>query len=630
MRKLILFIAVGILAAVGIVSGATAKSGTSPDAAERRAKARYYFLEGAEASAGDDIGTAYALFKKAYETDTTYDEAAYAYASYQMYLIPQDGSEESQKAWERTVNLRRKMIDAYPGDYAVVRLYAQQLMGADPMRSLNGKPAAYEAVRVLERLDSIGAPSAYHLLQLSGAYSALEMPDSVLGALARFERREGSSVEVLENKVGFLFQSGATDRAVKEIEAYRKTHPREDYPVVLLSMLKYASGDIDSTFYYLEEAERLNPMSFDVKERIAMLAFERGDTVKYKNKVFETLESSDGIREAKISLLTQLLGNLDREKNSDLVPEIRNAITSLHGQYPQDSQLYLIEGAFESELENYDKGLELIRSAVSLNPEDEITRTTLIQSLLKQKREDEALEEIKKTWSEVGPLSSMRSLGIFLALNKEDYPQALEFLESSLKKITGRTSLTEPISLQEEFLKNLDYNQFMDLSSIYQEAGDVYNKLGEVENMRLSFENALVLGPNVPLTLNNYAYYLALDGSHLDRALELSDRAVTLEPGNPTYTDTHAWVLFRRGETQAAENEMAETIASYDRTIEAVPDLKEETEKEMVEALIHYGATLWVNGKHDEARIQWERALAADPENTQIPGLLKEGWKESK
>ena len=51
------------------------------------------------------------------------------------------------------------------------------------------------------------------------------------------------------------------------------------------------------------------------------------------------------------------------------------------------------------------------------------------------------------------------------------------------------------------------------------------------------------------MVLNNYAYFLSLEGRELEKALTMSSRAIALTDNNPTYLDTHAWVLFKLGRT---------------------------------------------------------------------------------
>ena len=71
-------------------------------------------------------------------------------------------------------------------------------------------------------------------------------------------------------------------------------------------------------------------------------------------------------------------------------------------------------------------------------------------------------------------------------------------------------------------------------------------KLGKVEDAFKAFEKAIELDPENWLAMNNYAYYLSLRNENLERAEQLSGKAVRANPVNSTYLDTYSWVLFMR------------------------------------------------------------------------------------
>ncbi len=591
---------------------------------QRHAKARYYYLEGAEAAAQDRFVDAFILMEKAHRTEPGYAEAAYGYGTFLMTLSQADTTENGRKKWEEGALLRRPLIDAYPQDQSQVTMYAQQLV-TDKARTINGQPAAVEAVRVLERLDSLGTgTSGTHLLQLSNIYSMMEMPDSVLGALTRYERREGSSPELLEKKVALLFASGAVDRAITEIEGYRAEHPRDVNPLILLSMMKYTQEDPDSSMYYLQEAEKLSPEDFEVKARISMLALERGDTAVYSAKVLEALTLPEGEFEEKMDLMRHYLDLIDFKEGSDDTRRLRETFALLHGQFPQDAELYLLEGITELNLENKEKGEELIKRSIALNPESVSSRVALVQTYLRDDKKKEALEELRKLWDELGPVPSLRSLAVALAIEEKDYDVALDFLKRAAREINPQIDLEKTFALEEEIMASLTYDKYIDLGYIFQEAGDVYQKMGSLEDMERSFENALMLLPNNALILNNYAYYLALAGRSLEKADTMSQRAVTLDPGNPTYTDTRAWVLYRLGRLDEAKAEIEGTIGLYEKMKgEGTDDeAAEAVESGMVETLCHYAEILDALGHKDEAREQWERVRKVDPDNEEAAKAL--------
>ncbi|MCR5071907.1 MAG: tetratricopeptide repeat protein [Bacteroidales bacterium] len=76
-------------------------------------------------------------------------------------------------------------------------------------------------------------------------------------------------------------------------------------------------------------------------------------------------------------------------------------------------------------------------------------------------------------------------------------------------------------------------------------AGDVYyQQMEDSKKAYEIYEQALQVDPDRTSVLNNYAYYLSLEGRQLRKALKMSRRTVELEPDNATYLDTYGWLLY--------------------------------------------------------------------------------------
>ena len=76
-------------------------------------------------------------------------------------------------------------------------------------------------------------------------------------------------------------------------------------------------------------------------------------------------------------------------------------------------------------------------------------------------------------------------------------------------------------------------------------AGDVwYQQLEDSKKAYEIYEQALQVDPDRTSGLNNYAYYLSLEGRQLRKALKMSRRTIELEPDNATYLDTYGWLLY--------------------------------------------------------------------------------------
>ncbi len=159
-------------------------------------------------------------------------------------------------------------------------------------------------------------------------------------------------------------------------------------------------------------------------------------------------------------------------------------------------------------------------------------------------------------------------------LQLEKYTEAIEILKE------GETYLLDnkPLKIQFELYK-----------------AEANYKLDRVAEAFKSFDEVISLDPDNWLAMNNYAYYLSLRNENLEKAEQLSGKAVRANPENPTYLDTYAWVLFMRKDYSLARFYM-ETA------------MKNGGEKSGV-IIEHYGDILFMLGETPKALEQWKKAL---------------------
>lgn len=129
---------------------------------------------------------------------------------------------------------------------------------------------------------------------------------------------------------------------------------------------------------------------------------------------------------------------------------------------------------------------------------------------------------------------------------------------------------------------------------VYSSLGDCYYRTNNVQKCFRAYEEVLLLNPNSVVVLNNYAYYLSEKGLDLAKAETMSAKVIQLEPGNATYLDTYAWVLFKLKRYTEAKFIMERAIDNGGDSSEVI--------------LEHYGDILFVNGSSTEALKYWKLA----------------------
>jgi len=146
-----------------------------------------------------------------------------------------------------------------------------------------------------------------------------------------------------------------------------------------------------------------------------------------------------------------------------------------------------------------------------------------------------------------------------------------------------------------------------------------------VREVQLALSNLEVLKENMPAAeewlekvldefpddigaLNDLGYLWADQGKHLERALEMTRRAVEGEPDNKAYRDSYGWALYRLGRHQEAVEQLEKAAA--DKEPDGV-------------ILDHLGDAYHKLGQHEKARQMWRRAVEAFKKQDDSRMLIK-------
>ncbi len=133
----------------------------------------------------------------------------------------------------------------------------------------------------------------------------------------------------------------------------------------------------------------------------------------------------------------------------------------------------------------------------------------------------------------------------------------------------------------------------------YYARGTSYERLKDWPSGEADLKKALELYPDQPLVLNYLGYSWIDQGLHLDKGMQLIERAVAVKPDDGYIVDSLGWAHFKRGN-------YAEAVRYLERAVELRPDDPVLND--------HLGDALWKVGREREARFQWDQSLTLKPE----------------
>lgn len=182
-----------------------------------------------------------------------------------------------------------------------------------------------------------------------------------------------------------------------------------------------------------------------------------------------------------------------------------------------------------------------LRELLALQPDNAVARLQLIQD----RWGSQDWEEISKL-SEPGMLYNPKEMAFYFFTGLSRY--YLKDDDSALDALRRGTAVINDQS-------NPDI-----VADFYSIMGEIYRSKGMTKEAYAAFDSCLQVKPDNYGTLNNYAYFLSLDGGNLEKAEQMSAKAVAAEPKNSTYLDTYAWVLYKLGRYADAKIYIDQTL----------------------------------------------------------------------
>lgn len=541
------------------------------------------YVEGIRAGAvhGDTL-RARSAFREAVRRDSTYAPAYYELASRGMYAAPSEGVALARRAY---------VLDSTNRWYH--RLYGHSLLMAERYGEALG------VYRDLVKRDPKD-PDNYRLL--AALYELQQQPYSALSTLDSAEVRFGRIPLLMTMKRQLLLSTRQFDRALEEAQALVEEAPYEGRHYAVLGEIYGAMGRDSAARASYGRALEID--STDV-ETLSALADYYGKQHDFRSQlgVVKRLFQLDVVPlEAKLRRMGQYTADLRFYR--EYYYQIDDLASTLAIRYPRE------------------------RRVVKLYADHLITTGELERALALYKLHTEDLPPEPSYFKAVidieNYLQRPDSAARYVARALELFPDDLDFrlAEGNLRFMAARNGADAAAAgrAADSYRAALRYAATDSLrSAVWGIVGDAWHEqagllLREAADeaagpaaklrreagkasraSRKAYERSLAYDADNVLVLNNYAYHLAERGEQLERALAMAVRVVALTDNNPTYLDTHAWILYRMGRYAEAKRVQQQAIA-LDR--QGSPEL-----------MVHYGDILYALGERFMAETYWRRAL---------------------
>ena len=531
---------------------------------EQQRRYDYFYLEAARLKTLRKYDAAFAMIEHCLSIDSCAASALYEMAQFSVYL----------KQMPQAVSALERAVLYDPDNYwyaqALANLYLQQKQTEKVTALLEGM-----AGRFPDKLDPL-----YSLLEL---YNRAEDYDRVIDILDRLEVRTGKSEQLTMEKFRIYLRKEDNKRAFKEIKSLVAEYPMDLRYQVVLGDAYLQNGKDDEAYAIYRKVLAQEPDNAMAIYSLASYYQETGQQELYRQQMDTLLLNKKVPSETKLQVMRQVIAENERA-GADSTQIIR-LFDRIMAQDPDDAEIPMLYAQYLQAKNMTEESVPILEKILDIDPTNTAARITLLGQAVRNE-DYEAVIRICEAGVEATP--EVLEFYFYLAIAYNQAGRNADVI-STCQLALGRAVGDSRKELVSDF---------------YTIMGDACYAEGRDEDAFIAYESALTYNASNVGALNNYAYYLSLERRDLDKAEEMSYKTIKAEPGNATYLDTYAWILFEKGNYTEARIYIDDAMANGG--------------EESADVVEHCGDIYFMTGDVDGALKRWKQARDMGSESSTL------------
>ena len=536
---------------------------------EEQRKFEYFFFEGIREKMKGNIQKSLMYYNECLKLDPTSAVTMYEMAN--IYYNVKD-MVKAQGLLERAVTINTENI-----------WYKLLLAEVYQMNQLTDN-----AIQIYEQLVNKYPDNDEYLYGLAQLYQKNKKYDKALETYNKLEEKIGINEVITLEKEKIYLDMKKNKSALSELEKLIKKYPAESRYYGFIADYYLYLKDYDNALKYYNKVLEINPENGIAYFSISNLDIIKKDTIGFKKNFEKGLLSKGTPYEVKLQKILPLIVN--RQNGFIKDNDIEDFFNILNENYPFQSNGFIYYANFLKSIKKNEKALNAFKKAASIDPNNDM----VWQEIIFLEYDLQKMDDIKKDGVIAidkfpqNPLFYLLTGSAFM--QSQDYDKALDYFKKGIN-----------------FVGNNDKLKSQFLASV----GDCYYSLKDSKTAFQYYDEALKLDELNLIVLNNYSYYLSLEKKDLSKAEKMISKCVELEPGNSTYLDTYAWVMFQMKRYFEAKYLIERAIDNGGNENDVI--------------LEHYGDILFMNGDKEGAITQWKKALKLGKGSGKLEEKIEKG-----
>lgn len=446
-----------------------------------------------------------------------------------------------------------------------------------------------ESIPVVEKMYESDKSRQELLEMLYRLYIQEKDFEKAISVLERMETIDGKSERLSLAKSSLYIQMGDHEHAIASIRALSEEHPYDLNYRTLYANTLMANEEFEEGYQVLLQVLEEEPDNARAQQSLRSYYIRMEDVEAADSITRRILTNRHTETDAKITMLRQLIA--ENEANGGDSTEVLTIFDEMLQQPEPDADIAELKAVYmDLKQMPRDSIAHALEKVLSIDPARAASRLHLVQYAWEAEDNDRIVELCQAARQYNPEEMAFYYYQGMAYYRQDDTDHALEAFQNGINVINDQSSPEI-------------------VSDFYAVMGDLLYQKDREREAFAAYDSCLQWKPDNIGCLNNYAYYLSLKGTSLDKAEEMSYKTIKAEPKNATYLDTYAWILFMQGRYAEARIYIDQALQN-DSAIGAVV-----TE--------HAGDIYAMAGDVDGAIGLWQKALAADPTNKLLARKIK-------
>lgn len=407
--------------------------------------------------------------------------------------------------------------------------------------------------------------------------------EAAINTLAKLEMVEGKSERLSYAKSSFYTQLGDKKAAINEMKHLADQYPNDQNYRSLYANTLFVNGQKKKAIELYHDILRVDPDNRNAL--MALLAYEKdeGDPDKAEALTEQVLLSKNVTSQDRILLMRQEIGQSEQEGGDST--RVLYLFHKMLEQPQMDADIAILCATYMNlkQMPN-DSISTVLEQVLQVAPDNAVARLQLVNYSWQADNMDRVIQ---------------------LCQDARQYnPDEMAFYYYQGIAYYRQEQLDQALNAFQNGIGVIDQQSDPDIvSDFYAVMGDIFHQKGLDKEAFAAYDSCLVWKDDNFGCLNNYAYYLSEKNMQLDKAEQMSYRAIKAEPKNATYLDTYAWILFK-------QERYAEAKIYIDQTLQCDSDSS-------AVLLEHAGDIYYHVGDKERALTLWQQALERTEEAPQ-------------